>query len=83
MVALTKILRSQPAVSWAALSVTLALSAALTTADSQPTAEPPDEHFKYASVGIEQQEGLPYWIWQVLPRMFPETLPGPGGYTSR
>ena len=40
------------------------------------------EHFKYGSVGIESEEGLPYWIWQVLPRMFPEKLPGPGGYAS-
>ena len=38
------------------------------------------EHFKYGSVGIEPEEGLPYWIWQVLPRMFPDKLPGPGGY---
>jgi len=42
----------------------------------------PEEHFKYGSVGIEDEEGLPYWIWQVLPRMFPEKLPGPGGYAS-
>ena len=35
-----------------------------------------DEHFKYGSVGIESEEGLPYWIWQVLPRMFADKLPG-------
>jgi hypothetical protein len=40
------------------------------------------EHFKYASVGIEDNEGLPYWIWQVLPRMFADKLPGAGGYSS-
>jgi cytochrome c5 len=40
------------------------------------------EHFKYGSVGIEDNEGLPYWIWQVLPRMFADKLPGPGGYSS-
>ncbi len=38
------------------------------------------EHFKYGSVGIEPEEGIPYWIWQVLPRMFPDKLPG--GYAS-
>ena len=38
------------------------------------------EHFKYGSVGIEAEEGLPYWIWQVLPRMFADKLPG--GYAS-
>ena len=36
-----------------------------------------EEHFKYGSVGIESEEGLPYWIWQVLPRVFADKLPGP------
>ncbi|HBE17890.1 MAG TPA: hypothetical protein DEG17_12200 [Cyanobacteria bacterium UBA11149] len=44
--------------------------------------ESPEEHFKYGSIGTEQNEGLPYWIWLVLPRLFPEKLPAPGGYTS-
>src|SRR5262249_48087582 len=26
--------------------------------------------------------GVPYWIWLVLPRIFPEYLPGPGGDAS-
>ena len=38
--------------------------------------------FKYGSFGVENDAGLPYWIWVVLPRMFPEYLPGPGGYRS-
>ena len=41
-----------------------------------------EEHFKYASIGTENQDGIPYWIWLVLPRVFPEKLPGPGGYAS-
>jgi mono/diheme cytochrome c family protein len=41
-----------------------------------------EEHFKYGSVGIEQPIGLPYWIWLVMPRIFPDKLPGPGGYVS-
>ncbi len=41
-----------------------------------------DEQFKYGSIGAENNEGIPYWIWVVLPRMFPEYLPGPGGYSS-
>ena len=41
-----------------------------------------EDHFKYGSVGIESQEGLPYWIWQVLPRLFADKLPKPGGYES-
>jgi hypothetical protein len=41
-----------------------------------------EEAFKYASIGTEEEGGIPYWIWLVLPRVFPEHLPGPGGYTS-
>jgi len=46
--------------------------------------ESAEEHFKYGSIGTENAEGLPYWIWVVLPRLFPEKLPSPGtgGYTS-
>jgi mono/diheme cytochrome c family protein len=38
--------------------------------------------FKHGSVGVEASAGIPYWIWVVLPRVFPEHLPGPGGYTA-
>jgi mono/diheme cytochrome c family protein len=41
-----------------------------------------EEHFKYASIGLEEPIGMPYWLWLVLPRIFPEKLPGPGGYAS-
>ncbi len=44
--------------------------------------ESAEDHFKYGSIGTEQEQGVPYWIWLVLPRIFPEKLPGPGGYTS-
>src|SRR6202043_1689868 len=36
------------------------------------------EHFKYGSIGSEPVNGIPYWIWKVLPEMFPEKLPGKG-----
>jgi mono/diheme cytochrome c family protein len=42
----------------------------------------PDMRFKYGSIGAEHDAGIPYWIFYVLPRMFPEKLPGPGGYAS-
>jgi mono/diheme cytochrome c family protein len=42
----------------------------------------PAEHFKYGSIGVEVPAGLPYWIWVVLPRVFADKLPGPGGYVS-
>src|SRR3954469_7586791 len=41
-----------------------------------------EEHFLYGSVGTEPDQGVPYWIWVVLPRIFPEYLPAPGGYAS-
>ena len=31
---------------------------------------------------IESVNDIPFWIWVVLPRLFPEKLPGVGGYTS-
>jgi mono/diheme cytochrome c family protein len=42
----------------------------------------PLEHFKYGSIGIEVPAGIPYWIWVVLPRIFADKLPGPGGYVA-
>jgi len=41
-----------------------------------------EEHFKYGSTGGEREAGIPYWIFQALPRLFPQYLPGPGGYAS-
>ena len=38
--------------------------------------------FLYGSVGGERDAGIPYWIWLALPRMFPEYMPGNGGYLS-
>jgi hypothetical protein len=40
------------------------------------------DSFLYGSVDAEQSAGIPYWIWLTLPRIFPEYLPGPGGYAS-
>ena len=42
----------------------------------------PEMRFKYGSIGAEQDAGIPYWIFYVLPRLFPDKLPGPGGYAS-
>jgi mono/diheme cytochrome c family protein len=64
------------------IGVVFAFAVAVWTAVFASAAQPRDaaEHFKYGSVGIEPEEGLPYWIWQVLPRMFADKLPG--GYAS-
>jgi hypothetical protein len=37
-----------------------------------------EDHFKYGSTGGERDAGIPYWLWKVMPAMFPEFLPGPG-----
>jgi mono/diheme cytochrome c family protein len=37
------------------------------------------EHYKYGSIGAEARSGVPYWIWRVLPRVFPEHLPNRPG----
>ncbi|WP_310446919.1 hypothetical protein [Thiobacillus sp.] len=43
----------------------------------------PDDRFKYGSMGAENDAGIPYWIFYVLPRVFPDKLPKPGvGYAS-
>ncbi|MGK7933807.1 MAG: c-type cytochrome [Microcystaceae cyanobacterium] len=42
-----------------------------------------NEHFKYGSIGGESTNGLPYWIWKVLPTMFPDKMPESGqDYTA-
>ena len=40
------------------------------------------EQFAYGSIGSEGTEGIPFEIWRVLPEIFPDHLPGPGGYRS-
>jgi hypothetical protein len=62
----------------------LLASAAIDASQNAPS--PPfasvEEEFKYGSVGIESEEGMPYWIWQALPRVFADKMPRPGGYES-
>ena len=49
----------------------------------QPQVNDPIQAFNHGSIGNEDREGLPYWIWRVLPQMFPEYLPhGRDGYAS-
>ena len=40
------------------------------------------DNFLYGSAGAGETAGIPYWIWLALPRIFPEYMPGPGGYAS-
>ncbi len=41
-----------------------------------------DTQFKYLSIGTERDAGPPYWVFYVLPSMFPDKLPGKSGYGS-
>ncbi len=41
-----------------------------------------EANFLHGSIGAEAQAGIPYWIVVVLPRIFDDLLPGPGGYAS-
>ena len=47
-----------------------------------PHFESDEDHFLFGSVGTEREQGIPYWVWLVLPRIFPEYLPRPGGYAA-
>ena len=47
-----------------------------------PYFESDEQHFLHGSIGAEGSDGIPYWVWLVLPRIFPELLPSPGGYAS-
>ena len=40
-----------------------------------------EDHFKYGSIGGEAANGIPYWVWKVLPIVFADKLSGEG-YTS-
>jgi cytochrome c553 len=42
---------------------------------AQPTTHDPLQIFDHGSIGNETQQGLPYWIWRILPTLFPEYLP--------
>ena len=42
----------------------------------------PEMRFKYGSIGAEWDAGIPYWIFYVIPGVFPEKFPGPGGYAA-
>jgi hypothetical protein len=40
------------------------------------------DEFLYATVDAKEVQGIPYWIWLTLPRLFPEYMPAPGGYAA-
>lgn len=72
-------------IAWVALPLLLLLAAVISTSCSRPIAPAfasDEDHFLFGSIGAEERTGVPYWIWLVLPRIFPEHLPAPGGYAA-
>jgi len=33
-------------------------------------------HFEHGSIGADQSSGIPFWVWQALPRLFPAEFDG-------
>ncbi|NEQ52259.1 MAG: cytochrome c [Leptolyngbya sp. SIO3F4] len=60
------------------LVVAIALASPLITNNGPVTYTNIVEHFKYGSIGSEPANGIPYWIWKVMPVMFSDLLPGEG-----
>ncbi|MTH33184.1 cytochrome c [Paracoccus limosus] len=50
---------------------------------SQPGSNDMAAVFNHGSIGNEETQGIPYWIWRVLPQVFPDLLPNGGdGYAA-
>ncbi len=50
---------------------------------AQEVSNDPARVFNYGSIGNESVQGLPYWIWRVLPKVFADRLPNDGaGYST-
>ncbi|MBP7146248.1 MAG: c-type cytochrome [Acidobacteria bacterium] len=58
------------------IAVPAVLLAARFTRDVPVVYDGDEDHFKYGSTGGERDAGIPYAIWQALPELFPEYLPG-------
>lgn len=43
---------------------------------AQPGSNDPAWAFNHGSIGNEAAQGLPYWIWRVMPAVFSDLLPG-------
>jgi len=40
------------------------------------------QHYKYATIGLGAGSRVPYWLFKVMPDVFADKLPGPGGLAS-
>jgi len=84
-----RLMWSKPAVRVASLIVLVfLLAASYVLWDNLMRAEPDinypavEDHYKHGAIGLGADSRIPYWIWKALPEMFPEKLPGPGGWAS-
>ena len=59
----------------AALAVSAVPMIGRTPIDARAAQESVEDHFKYGSIGAEEDIGVPYWIWRVLPIVFEDKLP--------
>jgi len=69
-------LRTRHPVLWLLLVILAILGGAVTYVKFFREEPPPffasdEDHFLFGSVGTEGDQGVPYWIWLVLPRIFP------------
>ena len=68
------------------LLIAVLLGAGLWLIAFRTVAQPPfpdmASELNHGSIGNESEQGIPYWIWRVLPTLFNEYLPGPTGYSS-
>lgn len=61
----------------------LAVTAAvLFTRNDTPRYGEAVEHFKYGSIGSETESGIPYRVWQALPKLFPDAFEGRDDYSA-
>jgi mono/diheme cytochrome c family protein len=60
-------------------TVLLALAPGLFDANEPERHADPVQHFLYGSIGAEERAGIPYWVWLVLPEVFPDLLPARPG----
>jgi mono/diheme cytochrome c family protein len=44
--------------------------------DETPAFASTEEHFKYGSIGSEPTSGMPYWVWKLLPKLYPDEFGG-------
>jgi len=66
---------------WALPVLALAYGVWFFAHDEAETLTSVDDHVKWGSIGAERSAGIPYSVFQVLPKIFPEYLRG-DGYAS-